>query len=211
MKEILFAGLLMFSLASCDNSSRNSTVASCLGNPNGSDGTCQAPGPVKTVDDIFTFDLMPSSDKNSLQVALFWGMKTFHEVGFTDTGLTIEAFGDSLFTMQQDGLQLSCMKVGTEAGCGFTLDKTDLDPNPNILDIGTANEDDSVQSALMQFVFAYLTVVGEKGDLTIKVSHDKESDPIVFTTSTAKMTSGFGAESDGRPFYSTKIELLAAP
>lgn len=156
-----------------------------------------------------TFDLMPTSDRNSLQAALYWGMQALYEVDGGDFGLTIEALGSSMYSMTDGATHLTCAEQGGAFGCGFTLEGTDINPDPLILDIGTSTSEASIQSAVLQFVLVYLVFESVKDNpLEIEMIQDAPTDPVVFVTSTATMTSTMKpTPDDSKLIYGMTIEL----
>lgn len=216
MTRTLISAALFAAFVSCGSAGEKSAVSTCLSTRGTAEiGACATPTAVDAalgkVDDIFIFDLEPSSDANSLQAALYWGMETFYAVGGGDTGLTIESPATGMYSMESDGIQLTCLTLNGQFACGFTMASPDLNPQDEILELKTTTNSDSIQSAALQFLFVYLTVVSEHTPLNIGMEAMDE-DTFVISTSTAIMTSSAELAADELSInYSLKIELLSNP
>jgi hypothetical protein len=212
MKTMMMSGALVFSLVACGVTNDNSAIKTCLANPDGSAGECLAPESIgngdPTVGDIFTFDLLPTSDKNSLQAALFTGLKTLHEVDGGDTNIKIESIADGIYSVDDGKTMLLCLTQGGEYGCGFTMSSPDASPEANVLDLGTSSSDQSVQVAAFVSAMLYILPFGPDSTIGLTVTADADKSTSVFETSTAIMTSTTTIAPDELSIsYGLKIEL----
>lgn len=160
--------------------------------------------------DIQTFDLMPTNDSNSLQVALYQAMKAIYDAGGGDSGFNISQFGPGSYAMNdKNGVNLTCIEFEGRIGCGFTFEGADKNPDPNILDIGPSTDPASVQSGVLQFLIVYMTMMGPVQDLAISLTASANNDSYFFETSTANVTTIAELAADGLSIsYGLKIELL---